>query len=605
RYALHRLKADEAYLVGKPGEPIRAYLDIPGIIQICKEHGVDCLHPGYGFLSERPELARACEEAGVTFIGPSAEVLDSLGDKLSARAIAEKAQVPVLPGTGEPIRDPALAEKLADEFGYPIILKAAKGGGGRGMRVVNKKADLKNNLEAAMRESLTAFGSDEVFIEKFIPRPKHIEVQLLGDRHGNLVHLFERDCSLQRRHQKVVEIAPAVNLDPALRKSICDDAVKIGQAVGYYAAGTVEFLVDTDTNKYYFIEVNPRIQVEHTITEAITGCDLVKSQILVSAGAKLGDEDIGFKSQDDVTMRGYAIQCRVTTEDPENKFQPDYGHITHYRSAGGMGIRLDGGTAFSGALVTPYYDSMLVKVIAWGKRFTEAADRMLRSLREFRLRGVKTNIPFLVNVMQNPKFRDGSITTRFIDETPELLNFTHRRDRATKIFNYLADVIVNGNPLVKKGDLAKCPKEPPPAPKYDRAAPIPKGTRDKLLELGPKKFAEWVRQEKRLMITDTTFRDAHQSLLATRVRTFDLLACADAYARLCPNLFSMEMWGGATFDTALRFLKEDPWARLEELRRRIPNIPFQMLLRASNAVGYENYPDNLVRNFVLESAKAG
>lgn len=604
RYALHRFKADEAYQVGGVGEPIRAYLDIPGVIDIARQRGVDAIHPGYGFLSENPQLPRACAEAGIIFIGPRPELLEQLGDKLVARRIATEAGVPVLLGSDHPLQGVAEARKLAEQLQYPVLLKAAKGGGGRGMRVVKRAEDLAAALEQAQREALTAFGSEDVFLEKFIQRPRHIEVQLLGDQYGNLVHLFERDCSVQRRHQKVVESAPAINLDAALRERILDAALAIGREVRYENAGTVEFLLDTDSGDFYFIEVNPRIQVEHTVTEQVTGFDLVKCQILVAEGVPLGDERIGIASQSDVKIRGYALQARVTTEDPENQFLPDYGRITHYRSAGGMGVRLDAGTAFSGALVTPYYDSLLVKVTTWANRFPDAARRMERCLQEFRVRGVKTNIPFLINLITHPTFLEGKCTARFVDETPELFQLVVRQDRASKLFTYLADVAVNGHPLVKHKP-ANISRQPAPLPHYDRARPVPPGTRDRLRQLGPRKFSQWILEQQALLLTDTTLRDAHQSLLATRMRTHDMLEVAEAYAHLAPQLFSLEMWGGATFDTALRFLKECPWQRLADLRSRIPNILFQMLLRASNAVGYSNYPDNVVRAFVREAAAAG
>ncbi len=604
RYALHRFKADEAYQVGQPDEPIRTYLDVDGILDVARQSGVDAIHPGYGFLSENPALARACRDAGIIFCGPSPEILERLGDKIEARAIAAQADVPILAGSDAPLSSAKAAQKLAETLGYPVLLKAAKGGGGRGMRVVEKPQDLAEALEQAQRESLSAFGSSDVFLEKYIPRPRHIEVQLLGDKQGNLVHLYERDCSVQRRYQKVVEIAPALNLDAALRDEICAAALRIGKAVGYENAGTVEFLVDSDTQRYYFIEVNPRIQVEHTVTEAVTGVDIVKCQILIAEGRPLSDEEIGLASQQNVRTYGYALQCRVTTEDPENRFLPDYGRIAHYRSAGGMGVRLDAGTAFSGAVVTPFYDSLLVKVTAWGPRFSDAARRMERGLQEFRVRGVKTNIPFLINLVTHPKFIAGGFTTRFIDETPELFDFVPRQDRATKLLTYVAGVIVNGHPLVKTPP-AKIRRAPAPIPPWDHKQPILDGTRQKLLELGPEQFGKWVSRQKHLLLTDTTFRDAQQSLLATRVRSYDMLAIAEAYARLCPQLFSIEMWGGATFDTAMRFLKECPWQRLADLREKIPNILFQMLLRASNALGYSNYPDNVVKAFVHESAQAG
>lgn len=604
RYALHRFKADEAYQIGQPGEPIRAYLDIPAIIHIAKEANVDAIHPGYGFLSENPALAAACDEAGIVFVGPTVKILQSLGNKITAREIARAAGVPVLGGSSKPIADVADGQKLAEATGYPIILKAANGGGGRGMRVVLKPEDLPGLFDQAQRESMSAFGSPDIFVEKFIRQPRHIEVQLLGDKHGNLVHLYERDCSVQRRHQKVVEIAPAPFLDAKIRDAICESAIKIGRAVGYQNAGTVEFLFDTEKNDYYFIEVNPRIQVEHTVTEEVTGIDIVKSQILVAQGTPLSDPEINLGSQADIKTNGFAIQCRVTTEDPANNFMPDYGRVSHYRSAGGAGVRLDGGSAFSGAVINPFYDSLLVKVSVRGRRFGDAATRMERVLQEFRIRGVKTNIPFLIKVMTHPKFTGGAFTTRFIDETPELFQFAPRKDRATKILTFLGETILNTG-KVHSAAAANVDRTPAPLPKMDLNAPIPPGTRDKLKELGPKKFSEWVLVQKQLLITDTTMRDAHQSLLATRFRTYDLLKVADAYARLCPQFFSLEMWGGATFDTAMRFNKECPWDRLAQLRERIPNILFQMLLRASNAVGYTNYPDNIVVEFVKEAAQAG
>jgi pyruvate carboxylase len=604
RFALHRFKADESYLVGRPGEPIRSYLDIESIVALAKAHGVDAIHPGYGFLSENPDFAAACGAAGIKFVGPRVELLRTLGDKTAARSLAKKAGVPILAGSSQPVASLADALSIAKDLGWPVMLKAAHGGGGRGMRIVRGEDELAVALESAQRESQTAFGSASVFVEKFIQRARHIEVQLLGDEHGGLVHLFERDCSVQRRHQKVVEVAPAPNLDPGMRSAICEAALAIGRTARYENAGTVEFLVDADTGRFYFIEVNPRIQVEHTVTEEITGVDIVRRQLRVAAGHKLSDPEIGLGDQATIRSMGTAIQCRVTTEDPENRFLPDYGRITAYRSASGMGIRLDAGTAFSGAVVTPYFDSLLVKVTARGLNLDEAAGHIERCLQEFRVRGVKTNIPFLINLVTHPEFLAGKCTTRFIDETPALFDFPVRRDRATRVLEYLADVIVNGNPLAK-GRPAAVRRTPAPVPAFDPlVAPAP-GTRTKLLELGPEKFSAWVRQQKQLFITDTTMRDAHQSLLATRMRSFDMLAVADAYSHLAPGLFSMEMWGGATFDTSMRFLKECPWERLSLLREKVPNILFQMLLRASNAVGYTNYPDNVVQAFVKESAQAG
>src|SRR5262245_12824257 len=603
RYALHRFKADEAYLVGKPGEPIRSYLNIANIIAVAKEHGVDGLHPGYGFMSENPDLAHACVAAGIAFVGPHEAALRQLGDKTFARNLATQVGVPVLGGS-DAIASAEQGRALAANLGYPVILKAAKGGGGRGMRVVEKDSEFTGAFDQAQRESLAAFGSPDVFIEKYIGRAGHIEVQILGDQHGNLVHLFERDCSVQRRHQKVVEIAPAPNLDTTVRQALCDAAIKIGRAVKYENAGTVEFLVDRDTNQYYFIEVNPRIQVEHTVTEEVTGIDLVKSQILVAQGVPLGDPEIGLPSQEAVRTTGFAVQCRVTTEDPTNNFLPDYGRIAHYRSASGMGIRLDAGTAFSGATVNPFYDSLLVKVTARGRRFIDSCRRMERCLQEFRVRGVKTNIQFLIRLVTNPTFLGGEVTTRFIDETPDLFALPRRRNRATRLLTYLGEIAVNGHPLVK--GLPKATRRAPaPVPSCDLHSRPPAGTRDKLKELGPEKFSQWILKQRQLLLTDTTFRDAHQSLLATRFRTKDLLNIADVYARNAAGLFSLEMWGGATFDTALRFLKEDPWRRLTDLREKIPNILFQMLFRASNAVGYASYPDNVVREFCKEAAAAG
>jgi pyruvate carboxylase len=604
RYALHRFKADEAYPIGKKGEPLQAYLNIDGVIELAKEHDIDAIHPGYGFLSENPKFAQACADAGITFVGPRVELLKQLGDKIEARKIAEKVGVPVLGGSNKPIADAADGKRTAEKLGFPVILKAAHGGGGRGMRVVTSAKEFADAYEAARRESLTAFGSPDIFVEKFIKRARHIEVQLLGDRHGNLVHLYERDCSVQRRHQKVVEIAPAPNLDAKIRDALCNAAIQIGREVSYDNAGTVEFLVDADSGEFYFIEVNPRIQVEHTVTEEVTGIDVVRSQLLIASGLPLTDPAIGIHTQEEVQTNGFAIQCRVTTEDPSNRFMPDYGRITHYRSTGGMGVRLDGGTAFSGAVVFPYYDSLLVKLSAWGRTFAEAASRTERCLQEFRIRGVKTNIPFLIHLVTNPTFMAGECTTRFIDETPSLFEFTPRRNRATKLLTYIGEVIVNGNPTVR-GKPKSVRRTPAQRPKFDEHQPLPKGTRDRFKELGAAKFTEWIKEQKPLLWTDTTMRDAHQSLLATRVRTYDLARIADAYARRLPKLFSIEMWGGATFDVSMRFLKESPWQRLAVLREKIPNILFQMLLRASSAVGYTNYPDNVVRECVREAAAAG
>ncbi len=603
RLALHRFKADEAYQVGIGKGPVEAYLDIPGIIAIAKAHEVDAIHPGYGFLAENPALARACVKAGITFVGPTPDLLELLGDKTAARRLAASAGVPVLPGTENPVASPPEALKIATKIGYPVIVKAAMGGGGRGMRVVHDESQLAARLEEAQSEAKSAFGDASVFLEKFLPRAKHIEVQILADEHGNLLHLYERDCSVQRRHQKVVEVAPAVNLPERIRAEICAAAVQITRTAKYRNAGTVEFLYDVDTQDWYFIEVNPRVQVEHTVTEMVTGLDIVRSQILISQGHKLHEPPLSLPVQEKVPLYGAALQCRVTTEDPAKNFAPDYGKLSTYRSPAGFGIRLDGGTAYAGAVLAAYYDSLLVKVTAWGLNLTEACQRMDRALREFRIRGVKTNIPFVENVVNHPKFRAGEVTTSFLDESPELFHFTGRADRATKLLSYLGDVILNGNPEVKGKQLPE-KIEPAVIPAVPGIVPPP-GTRQLLQKVGPRKFAAWARKEKCLLLTDTTFRDAHQSLMATRVRTFDLRATADAVAQRLPNLFSLEMWGGATFDTSMRFLHEDPWQRLRELRERIPNICFQMLLRGANAVGYTSYPDNVVQRFVQEAYRQG
>jgi pyruvate carboxylase len=604
RFASHRSKADEAYEVGKPGEPIRSYLDIDAVVALAKAKEVEAIHPGYGFLAENAAFARACAAAGIVFVGPSPEVLDLLGDKVAARKLAVEAGIPVLAGSDHPVLAGPEAHALADSLGYPVIVKASMGGGGRGMRVVESPAALDDALDQARREAGTAFGVPDVFIEKFITRAKHIEVQILGDRAGNLVHLYERDCSVQRRHQKIVEIAPAYNLDPAIRHAICAAAVCLGRHVHYENAGTVEFLVDVDQGTFFFIEVNPRIQVEHTVTEIVTGVDLVKSQILIASGKPLADPEIDLPTQDRVQVLGFALQCRVTTEDPENRFTPDYGRITHYRSVGGMGIRTDGGPAITGGIITPFYDSLLVKICAFGRRFIDAARRMERALQEFRVRGVKTNVPFLLNVLTHQTFLDGNCTTRFIDESPELFQFPVRQNRAMRLLTYAAEITVNGFPGVVRPAGHTAGPDPEP-PRFDPVEQPPAGSRQRLLAMGPEAFARWIRDQVPLLLTDTTFRDAHQSLLATRVRTRDMLRVADAYASLCAGVFSIEMWGGATFDTAMRFLKEDPWERLAQLREKIPNILFQMLLRGSNAVGYTSYPDNVVAAFVTEAAAAG
>ena len=604
RFATHRFKADEAYLVGQGKGPVGAYLDIEGIVALAREKGVDLIHPGYGFLSENARFARACQEAGIIFIGPRPELLEQMGDKVQARELAERAGVPILPGTPDPISDRADAQNAARVIGFPLIIKAAAGGGGRGMRVVQHEEDLDALLDEAQGEAGRAFGDSSVFLEKYIARAKHIEVQVLGDQHGEAVHLHERDCSVQRRHQKVIEIAPSVNLNETVRHELCDAAARLAREIGYDNAGTVEFLLDMDADEWFFIEMNPRIQVEHTVTEQITGIDLVRSQILIAQGLKLHDAEIGIPAQDQIPRNGYAVQARITTEDPENNFTPDYGKIVAYRSAAGFGIRLDGGMAGVGTVITPFYDSLLVKLTASARTFEQALDRLDRGLREFRVRGVKTNIPFLENVLADPTFRAGQATTTLIDSTPSLFDFTPRRDRATRLLNFLGETIVNGNPN-SKGFRPETTFATVKAPAYDPQVLAAPGTRQKLLELGARDFANWTREQKRLLITDTTLRDAHQSLFATRVRTYDMLRAADAIARRAPQLYSMEMWGGATFDTSMRFLREDPWERLRHLREKIPNICFQMLFRGSNAVGYSNYPDNVVAGFVTHAAESG
>ena len=603
RFALHRFKADEAYLIGEGKGPVAAYLDIPGIIALAKRIGVDAIHPGYGFLSENADFAKACRDAGILFIGPTPEMLATFGDKLAAKRIALQTKVPTVPGTDQPVTPGPALKKAAEKVGYPLILKASFGGGGRGMRVVEKPEDLEPKLEEAMREAGGAFGNPAVFLERYIQRARHIEVQVLGDGRGNVRHLWERDCSVQRRHQKVVEIAPAPNLDPTVRRGLCEAAVKLVGAVDYLCAGTVEFLVNADTGEFYFIEVNPRVQVEHTVTEMVTGIDIVRSQILLAQGIGFDDPELAIPPQDQIQTRGFAIQSRITTEDPENRFIPDYGRIATYRSTAGFGVRLDGGTAYSGAVITPYYDSLLVKVTAWGGTFGQAIQRMDRALSEFRIRGVRTNIPFINNLILHPTFQRGEVITTFIDDTPELFHWPKRKDRATKLITYIGEVVVNGNPEVKGRTDTRTLAEPAAPPAPDGTPPA--GLRQKLLELGPEKFSAWLLKQKRLLLTDTTMRDAHQSLLATRVRTHDMLRIAPFVAHRAPQLFSLEMWGGATFDSAMRFLKEDPFERLDRLRTLVPNILFQMLLRSGNAVGYTNYPDDIVKRFVKGAAEHG
>ena len=605
KLSLHRFKADESYLIGSELGPVKAYLSIDEVIRVAKMSGADAIHPGYGFLSENPDFVEACVANDILFIGPPAEAMRRLGNKVSARNLAIEAGVPVMPASGPLPEDLKECAKIAEEVGYPLMLKASWGGGGRGMRVIEDASQLATQVDAGRREATAAFGNGEVYLEKLVRRARHVEVQILGDSHGNLVHLFERDCSVQRRNQKVVERAPAPYLDDTKRAEICEAALKLGRTADYVNAGTVEFLMDAETGAFYFIEVNPRVQVEHTVTEEVTGIDIVRSQILIAQGARIGDMDSsGVPSQTHIQLNGNAMQCRVTTEDPENSFVPDYGRITAYRGATGFGIRLDGGTAYSGAVITRYYDSLLEKVTAWAPTPKDAVRRMDRALREFRIRGVATNLAFLENVINHPDFIAGTVTTRFIDETPELFNFPRRRDRATRILRYIADVTVNGSNEVKG-------RPKPPAHAIDPALPrqLPAdrapGTKQLLDELGPAGFSQWMLNQKRTLITDTTMRDAHQSLLATRMRSYDMVAVADAYSRALPQLFSLECWGGATFDVSMRFLKECPWDRLHDIRQQVPNVLTQMLLRASNAVGYTNYPDNAVQYFVERSAEAG
>ncbi|MES1924460.1 pyruvate carboxylase [Salinisphaera sp. T31B1] len=604
RFALHRFKADESYLVGVGAKPIAAYLDIEAIIDIARNAGVDAIHPGYGFLAENPELARACKAAGIAFIGPPAEVLEAFGDKVSARHAAQRTNVPVIPASEVLPDDDEAIVKIADELGYPLMIKASWGGGGRGMRRVEDADKLLGEVETARHEAGSAFGNDAVYLEKLIERARHVEVQVLGDTHGNVVHLFERDCSVQRRNQKVVERAPAPYLDEDTRQGLCAAALRLCDDVGYVGAGTVEFLLDVDSGQYYFIEVNPRIQVEHTVTEEITGVDIVRAQIRIAEGAAIGADD-ALPAQDDIHIDGHALQCRVTTEDPDNGFAPDHGRLTAYRSCAGFGVRLDGGTAYTGAVITPFYDSLLVKVTTWARTVDATIARMDRALREFRIRGLSTNLQFLENVIGHPQFVAGEYTTRFIDTTPELFQFEARRDRATRLLRYIGDVTVNGHPEMAGRTVPDTVFADAPLPRIDLSTAVPRGLRDELLERGPAAFGQWMREQDRVLLTDTTMRDAHQSLLATRMRTRDIAAVAPHYARMLPGLLSLECWGGATFDVAMRFLKEDPWERLHLIREAAPNVPLQMLLRASNAVGYTNYPDNVVRYFVQQAAANG
>ena len=608
RFSLHRTKADEAYLVGAGRSAVEAYLDIEDVLRVAREAKVDAVHPGYGFLAENPEFAERCAASGFAFVGPRPETLRVLGNKVAARELARSVGVPVMPATGPLPTGAEDCRQLAREIGYPVMVKASWGGGGRGMRVIGNDHELEELLPVARREAKTAFGNDEIYLEKLVQRARHVEVQILGDEHGTLVHVYERDCTVQRRNQKVVERAPAVFLTEPQRAEICEAALAIGRAVHYLNAGTVEFLQDAESGRFYFIEVNPRIQVEHTVTECATGIDLVKAQIRIAAGARIGTADSGVPAQADIRIAAHALQCRVTTEDPENGFVPDYGKISAYRSPAGFGIRLDAGTAYTGAIITRSYDSLLVKVTAWAPTPEETIARMHRALWEFRIRGVVTNLRFLDQVITHPRFVRGDYTTRFIEESPELFRWPRKRDRATRILTYLAHTIVNGNPEVKGRTPSRFPF-PTPTPTLPLAEAVSGGgsLRERLLALGPAKFGQWVCEASRtrVFITDTSMRDAHQSLLATRLRTIDMVAIAPYYEKLLPELFSVECWGGATFDVALRFLREDPWERLAQLRAAMPNLLLQMLLRSANAVGYANYPDNVVRFFIARAAAKG
>ncbi|WP_294226945.1 pyruvate carboxylase [uncultured Shimia sp.] len=602
KLGLHRFKADEAYRIGEGMGPVAAYLSIDEIIRVAKECGADAIHPGYGLLSENPDFVDACATNGITFIGPKAETMRALGDKASARKVAVEAGVPVIPATEVLGDDMDVVKKEAAEVGYPLMLKASWGGGGRGMRPIFSEDELEEKVLEGRREAEAAFGNGEGYLEKMITRARHVEVQILGDTKGNIYHLYERDCSVQRRNQKVVERAPAPYLSEAQREEICELGRKICAHVNYECAGTVEFLMDMESGKFYFIEVNPRVQVEHTVTEEVTGIDIVQAQILIAEGKSLA-EATGKSSQYDIRLNGHALQTRVTTEDPQNNFIPDYGRITAYRSATGMGIRLDGGTAYAGGVITRYYDSLLTKVTAWAPTPEKAIARMDRALREFRVRGVSTNIAFVENLLKHPTFLNNQYTTTFIDETEELFNFEKRRDRGTKVLTYIADISVNGHPETTDRPMpATDLREPvPPAKQGD----IKPGTRNLLEEQGAQAVADWMKDQKKLLLTDTTMRDGHQSLLATRMRSIDMIKVAPSYATNLSDLFSVECWGGATFDVAYRFLQECPWQRLRDLRTAMPNVLTQMLLRASNGVGYTNYPDNVVEAFVKQAAETG
>lgn len=597
KFALFRTKAHEAYQIGKNKGPVEAYLNIDEIISLALKKHVDAIHPGYGFLSENADFARRCEEAGIEFIGPKSEMMESLGDKIQSKIAAKKAGVPVIPGVDKAIASEEEAIEVAKMCGYPVMVKAAAGGGGRGMRIVRNEDELLTAFRSAKNEAKKAFGIDDMFIEKYIEGPKHIEIQVLGDKYGNVVHLYERDCSIQRRHQKVIEIAPALSLTQEKREEICEDALKIARSVSYRSAGTLEFLVDMHGN-HYFIEMNPRVQVEHTITEMTTGIDIVQSQILIAEGFKLDSEEIGIHSQDDVKPRGYAIQCRVTTEDPSNNFSPDTGKIDVYRTGSGFGIRLDGGNGYSGAVISPYYDSLLVKSTAYSRTFEDAVRKSIRAIKELTITGVKTNVDFLINVLNNEKFQKGECDTNFISDNPQLFDITPRTDEEQRILRFIGEKIVNETKGLKKE------YDVPDIPIITSLDGL-SGTKQILDAEGPDGVVKWIKNQNKLLLTDTTMRDAQQSLMATRVRTQDMKNIGKATAVYGNDLFSLEMWGGATFDTAYRFLKESPWKRLESLRKRIPNVMFQMLIRGANAVGYKNYPDNVIREFIKESADSG
>ncbi len=603
RFSPHRYKSDEAYQIGEDDDPLKPYMDIEALIEIARLNQVDAIHPGYGFLSENVEFASRCREEGIIFVGPTPEAMAQLGDKIQAKECAVAAGVPVIEASRRKLESVGDALAEAQRIGYPLILKAVSGGGGRGMRVVRSAADVESAFDEARGEAEKAFGDPSVFLERFIEAPKHVEVQVLGDGQGNLVHLYERDCSVQRRFQKVVEVAPSFALSEETRQTLFRHALAIARHVGYSNAGTIEFLVDAQEN-VYFIEVNPRIQVEHTVTEEVTGIDIVRSQIQIAQGYLLSDPEIRIESQESVHCNGYALQCRITTEDPENDFQPDFGTLVAYRSAAGFGIRLDVGAAYTGATVSPFFDSMLVKVTAWGRTMSGAVARAHRALREFRIRGVKTNIGFLENVLEHPTFISGQATVNFINEHPELFEITRRFDRATKTLRYIANLTVNGNPDVRQ-PMARKAFRKPVIPRVGRLAPYPRGSKNLLDEMGPEAFCSWVRKQKNIFYTDTTLRDAHQSLLATRVRTLDMLAVAEGFAKAHPQVFSLEMWGGATFDVSMRYLRECPWQRLQQLRAAIPNILFQMLFRGTNAVGYKAYPDNLIGRFIEKAWENG